>query len=77
MDGGGFWFWRWMGMNSGVDLGQLGGVMLLAEILEIASKMLVVELKVVGGCGVGGVRVEFEELHWEDLQVGLQDIVHS
>jgi len=66
--------------NGVVGLGKLGRVMLLAEILEIAPEMLVVELKVVGGGGggdIGGVGVEFEELHWEDLQVGLQDIVHS
>ncbi|KAK3183741.1 hypothetical protein Dsin_031027 [Dipteronia sinensis] len=60
-----------------LGLRKLGRVMLLAEILEIAQKMLVVELKVVGGGSVGGVGVEFEELHWKDLQVGLQDIVHS
>lgn len=56
-----------------VGLWKLGRVMLLAEILELAHEMLVVELKVVGShCGV-----EFDELHWEDLQVGLQDMALS
>ncbi|KAL5782743.1 hypothetical protein ACOSP7_007772 [Xanthoceras sorbifolium] len=54
-----------------VGLGKLGKAMLLAEILEIAPEMFVVELKVVAG------GLEFEEPHWEDLQVGLQDIVLS
>ncbi|KAI9176499.1 hypothetical protein LWI28_003556 [Acer negundo] len=60
--------------NGVVGLGKLGRVMLLVEIMEIAPNMLVVELKVVGG---GGVGLEFDDLYWEDLQVGLQVIVHS
>ncbi|KAI9166153.1 hypothetical protein LWI28_027129 [Acer negundo] len=39
--------------NSVVGLGKLGRVMLLAEIMEITPKMLMVELKVVGGGGDG------------------------
>ncbi|KAL5844109.1 hypothetical protein ACOSQ3_010148 [Xanthoceras sorbifolium] len=45
-----------------VGLGKLGKAMLLVEILEIAPKMIVVELKV----AVGGL----EELHWRICRFG-------
>ncbi|KAK3229241.1 hypothetical protein Dsin_001122 [Dipteronia sinensis] len=49
--------------NGVVGMGKLGRMILLVEILEIAPKMLVVELKVVVGIGVGGAGVKFEKLH--------------
>ncbi|KAJ0034250.1 hypothetical protein Pint_24702 [Pistacia integerrima] len=61
-----------------IGLGKLGRMVLVAEVLEIAPQMLLVEMKVVDACGGGGGGVvEFEEVHWSDLQVGLQDIVLS
>ncbi|KAK4854800.1 hypothetical protein QYF36_001437 [Acer negundo] len=39
--------------NGVIGLGKLGRVMLLVEILEIVLKILVAELNVVGGSGVG------------------------
>ncbi|XP_044499595.1 CBL-interacting serine/threonine-protein kinase 7-like [Mangifera indica] len=66
------------GKSGGViGLGKLGRMVLVAQVLEIAPQFLLVEMKVVDACGGGGGAVEFEEVHWTDLQVGLQDIVLS
>ncbi|XP_044484109.1 CBL-interacting serine/threonine-protein kinase 4-like [Mangifera indica] len=63
------------GKSGGViGLGKLGWVVLVAQVLEIAPEMLLVEMKVADhGCGAA----DFEEAHWSDLQVGLEDIVLS
>ncbi|KAK2986087.1 hypothetical protein RJ640_011528 [Escallonia rubra] len=45
-----------------------GRTVVAVEVLEVAAEVVVVELKVVDGV------VEFEEVEWEDLRVGLGDI---
>ncbi|KAL2347672.1 hypothetical protein Fmac_001672 [Flemingia macrophylla] len=49
----------------------LGKVALMVEVLDIVHQLLLVAVEVVDGA------VEFEELHWDDWRIGLQDIVPS
>ncbi|KAJ9154234.1 hypothetical protein P3X46_027590 [Hevea brasiliensis] len=57
------------GKGRAIGLGK-GRVVLVLEVLEIAEKLLVVEVRVVGGDGA-----EFEEFQWGELKDGLQDVV--
>lgn len=62
-----------------MGLAKLGKKMvLLVEILmDIAPKMFVVEVKVVDNIGCCGTLSELEGGDWEELQMGLGDIVLS
>ncbi|KAL6971719.1 CBL-interacting serine/threonine-protein kinase 7 [Sarracenia purpurea var. burkii] len=48
-----------------------GITVLFAEISSVAPELVMVVVKVVGG------GADFEELHWDDLRVGLQDLALS
>ena len=43
----------------------------MVEVFEIVADLLLVAVKVVDG------GLEFEELHWDDWRIGLQDLVLS
>ncbi|KDP40264.1 hypothetical protein JCGZ_02262 [Jatropha curcas] len=71
--GGGLGYRIEEGKGGAIGLGK-GRVVLVFEVLEIAERLMVVEVKVVGvGCGGGGL--EFEEDEWGQLKDGLQDVV--
>ncbi|XP_065863189.1 CBL-interacting serine/threonine-protein kinase 7-like [Euphorbia lathyris] len=57
------------GKGGAIGLGK-GRLILMFELLEIAEKLLVVEVKVVEGGGL-----EFEEVQWVELKDRLEDIV--
>ncbi|OAY55656.1 CBL-interacting serine/threonine-protein kinase 7 [Manihot esculenta] len=57
------------GKGGAIGLGK-GRVVVVVEAVEVAEKLLVVELKVVQGGGV-----EFGEAQWGELKDGLQDVV--
>ncbi|TKY53793.1 CBL-interacting serine/threonine-protein kinase 7 [Spatholobus suberectus] len=59
-----------VGKNGAIGLGK-EKVALVVEVFEIATHLLLVAVKVVDG------GVEFEELHWDDWRIGLQDVVLS
>lgn len=59
-----------VGKNGVIGLGK-GKVGVVVEVFEIVSELLLVAVKVVDG------GVEFEELHWDDWRIGLQDVVLS
>ncbi|KAF7806943.1 CBL-interacting serine/threonine-protein kinase 4-like [Senna tora] len=56
--------------NGAIGLGK-GKVILVIEVLEIVPKLLLVAVKVMDG------GLEFEQFHWQDWKLGLQDIVVS
>ncbi|KAJ8764598.1 hypothetical protein K2173_006470 [Erythroxylum novogranatense] len=57
------------GKGGAIGLGK-GRLSLVFEVLEIAERLLLVEMKVVEG----GL-MEFEETHWGELKDGLEDVV--
>ncbi|XP_020204171.1 CBL-interacting serine/threonine-protein kinase 7 [Cajanus cajan] len=59
-----------VGKNGAIGLGK-GKVALVVEVFEIVPQLLLVAVKVVDG------GVEFEDLHWDDWRIGLQDVVLS
>ena len=59
-----------VGKNGVIGLGK-GKVALVVEVFEIAPELLLVAVKVVEG------GLEFEELHWGDWKLGLEDVVLS
>lgn len=56
------------GKGWNIGLGK-GKVVLIVELMEIAENLLLGEVKVVDG------GVEFDEVHWDNLKDGLQDVV--
>ncbi|KAL2991542.1 hypothetical protein AAZX31_10G001700 [Glycine max] len=59
-----------IGKNGAIGLGK-GKVGVVVEVFEIVADLLLVAVKVVDG------GLEFEELHWDDWRIGLQDLVLS
>ncbi|BAT96688.1 hypothetical protein LR48_Vigan02g002800 [Vigna angularis] len=59
-----------VGKNGVIGLGK-GKVGLAVEVFEIVSDLLLVAIKVVDGA------MEFDQLHWDDWKLGLQDVVLS
>ncbi|XP_061365596.1 CBL-interacting serine/threonine-protein kinase 7 [Gastrolobium bilobum] len=59
-----------IGKNGAIGLGK-GKVAIVVEVFEIVPELLLVAVKVVDG------GLEFEELHWGDWKIGLQDVVLS
>ncbi|CAN0904779.1 hypothetical protein LINGRAHAP2_LOCUS23297 [Linum grandiflorum] len=49
---------------------EKGRVVFLLEAMEIAEKMVVAEVRIIGkGCGI-----EFEDVHWAEFTNGLRDV---
>ncbi|KAK9684036.1 hypothetical protein RND81_10G182000 [Saponaria officinalis] len=61
------------GSGGGVWLGK-GRLVLSVAVVEVAADLILVEVRVVDGGGVGW---DQEELHWGELKIGLGDIVVS
>ncbi|KAK7345932.1 hypothetical protein VNO77_16548 [Canavalia gladiata] len=68
--GGSLGFRVEVGKSGAIGLGK-GKVGLVVEVFEIVPELLLVAVKVVDG------GLEFEELHWGDWKLGLQDVVLS
>ncbi|XP_054820382.1 CBL-interacting serine/threonine-protein kinase 4-like [Prosopis cineraria] len=59
-----------IGKNGAIGLGK-GKVILVVEVFEIVTELLMVTVKVING------GFEFDELHWGNWKSGLQDLVLS
>lgn len=59
-----------IGKNGTIGLGK-GKITMVVEVFKIVDNLLLVALKLENG------GMEFEELHWNDWKIGLQDVVIS
>jgi carbon catabolite-derepressing protein kinase len=59
-----------IGKNGTIGLGK-GKVTMVVEVFKIVDDLLLVALKLENG------GLEFEDLHWNDWKIGLQDVVLS
>lgn len=59
-----------IGKNGAIGLGK-GKVTIVVEVFRIVPNLLLVALKLESG------GLEFEDLHWDDWKIGLQDVVLS